>query len=52
VNPGVIPNPILTAAPTAPADPQETETPIQICMQQTGHGRLRCAAEILRGNAQ
>jgi serine/threonine protein kinase, bacterial len=51
VNPGVITNPILTAAPTAPPDPQETETPIEICMQETGHGRLRCAAEILRGNA-
>ncbi len=46
---GVIPNPVLTSAPAA-APPSEDESPVQICMQQTGHTRLRCAEEILRGN--
>jgi serine/threonine-protein kinase len=44
-----IPNPVLTTSPLAPP-PSEDESPVQICMAETGHGRLRCAAEILRGN--
>lgn len=51
INPGTIDNPVLTSQPSAPPDPADTESPIQVCMKQTGHGRLRCAKEILRGNA-
>ena len=45
----LIPNPVLTASPAAPP-PSEDESPVRICMAETGHGRLRCAEEILRGN--
>lgn len=48
-NQGVIPNPVLTTSPVVPP-PMEDESPVRICMQETGHTRLRCAAEILRGN--
>lgn len=47
---GVIPNPIMTSSPVA-APPSEDESPVRVCMQQTGHTRLRCAEEILNGNA-
>ncbi len=49
VNQGQIPNPVVTASP-AVAPPSEDESPVRICMQETGHSRLRCAADILRGN--
>ena len=45
----LIPNPVLTTSP-ATLPPMEDESPVRICMQETGHTRLRCAAEILRGN--
>jgi serine/threonine-protein kinase len=48
--PAEIPNPVLTTAPATPP-PFETESPVRICMEQTGHTRLRCAEDILRGNA-
>ncbi|WP_199256018.1 serine/threonine-protein kinase [Mycolicibacterium mengxianglii] len=48
-SPGEIDNPVLSTSPTS-APPVETESPVRICMAQTGHTRLRCAAEILRGN--
>ncbi|MBB3751868.1 serine/threonine-protein kinase [Mycolicibacterium sp. BK634] len=53
VHQDVIPNPVVTTSPTAPisAPPTETESPVRVCMQETGHTRLRCAEEILRGNA-
>jgi serine/threonine-protein kinase len=47
---GVIPNPVVTSSPTT-APPSEDESPVQICMQETGHTRARCTREILRGNA-
>lgn len=46
---GEIPNPVVTDSPVA-APPSEDESPVRICMQQTGHTRFRCAQEILRGN--
>ncbi|MGY4709249.1 serine/threonine-protein kinase [Mycolicibacterium sp. CBM1] len=49
VHQDLIPNPVLTSSPTAPP-PVENESPVRICMQETGHTRLRCAEEILRGN--
>jgi serine/threonine-protein kinase len=48
-SPAQIPNPVVTTSPAA-APPYETESPVRICMEQTGHSRLRCAADILRGN--
>lgn len=47
-----IPNPVVTSSPTSPiaAPLTETESPVRVCMQETGHTRLRCAEEILRGN--
>jgi serine/threonine-protein kinase len=48
-NQGTIPNPVVTTTP-ASAPPSEDESPVQICMQETGHTRLRCTREILRGN--
>jgi serine/threonine-protein kinase len=49
-SPAEIPNPVLSTTPTVPP-PYETESPVRICMEQTGHSRLRCAEDILRGNA-
>lgn len=49
VNQDQIPNPVVTSSP-AIAPPSEDESPVRICMQETGHSRLRCAADILRGN--
>ena len=43
---GVIPNPVVTSSPVA-APPSEDESPVRICMQQTGQTRLRCVQEIL-----
>lgn len=48
-SPAQIPNPVVTTSPAAPP-PFETESPVRICMDQTGHTRLRCAEDILRGN--
>ena len=44
-----IPNPVITSSPVT-APPSEDESPVRICMQETGHTRLRCAADILRAN--
>jgi serine/threonine-protein kinase len=49
VHQDVIPNPVVTSSPTT-APPTENESPVRVCMQETGHTRLRCAEEILRGN--
>lgn len=48
-SPAQIPNPVVTTSPAVPP-PFETESPVRICMEQTGHTRLRCAEDILRGN--
>jgi serine/threonine-protein kinase len=50
MTPGEIPNPVVTSSPTVPPPP-ENESPVRVCMQQTGHSRLRCADEVLRGTA-
>ena len=50
MTPGEIANPVVTTSPTAPL-PIENESPVRICMQQTGHSRLRCAEEVLHGTA-
>ncbi len=52
VHQDVIPNPVVTSSPASPvpAPAAGDESPVRICMQETGHTRLRCAEEILRGN--
>jgi serine/threonine-protein kinase len=50
LTPGQLANPVVTSSPLAPP-PMETESPVRICMQQTGHSRLRCADEVLHGTA-
>ena len=50
MTPGEIPNPVVTTSPDSPP-PYEEESPVRVCMQQTGHGRLRCTREVLRGTA-
>ncbi|WP_099020773.1 serine/threonine-protein kinase [Mycolicibacterium palauense] len=50
VSPGEIRNPVWTTPPGGPVAADD-ESPVRICMEQTGHSRLRCAEEILRGNA-
>ncbi|CAN5232554.1 serine/threonine protein kinase PknF [soil metagenome] len=50
MTPGEIANPVVTSSPIAPL-PIENESPVRICMQQTGHSRLRCAEEVLHGTA-
>jgi len=50
LTPGEIANPVVTTSPATPP-PSEDESPVRVCMAQTGHSRLRCAEEILRGNA-
>ena len=49
MSPGEIPNPVLSTSPVSPP-PYEEESPVQVCMQQTGHGRLRCMREVRRGD--
>ncbi len=50
LTPGEIVNPVVTSSPVAPL-PSENESPLRICMEQTGHSRLRCAEEVLHGTA-
>jgi serine/threonine-protein kinase len=50
MTPGEIANPVVTSSPLVPP-PSENESPVRVCMQQTGHSRLRCADEVLRGTA-
>lgn len=50
MTPGEIANPVVTSSPLVPPPPED-ESPVRICMQQTGHSRLRCADEVLRGTA-
>jgi serine/threonine protein kinase, bacterial len=50
MTPGQIVNPVVTSSPLV-APPPENESPVRVCMQQTGHSRLRCADEVLRGTA-
>jgi serine/threonine protein kinase, bacterial len=50
MTPGEIANPVVTTSPLVPP-PSENESPVRVCMQQTGHSRLRCADEVLRGTA-
>lgn len=43
---GEVPSPTVTIDPTDTPLPTEQETPVKVCMQQTGQSRLRCWEEI------
>ncbi len=47
---GDVPSPTVTVDPTETTLPVEQETPIRVCMQQTGQTRWRCREDIRRGN--
>lgn len=47
---GDIPSPTVTADPTEPALPVAEESPVRVCMQQTGMTRRECRESIRRGN--
>jgi serine/threonine-protein kinase len=50
LNPGDVPSPTVTTAPTEEPLPIEEESPVRVCMQQTGRTRLACREEIRRSN--
>ena len=50
LNPGDVPSPTVTTAPTEEPLPIEEESPVRVCMQQTGRTRLQCREEIRRSN--
>jgi serine/threonine-protein kinase len=41
-----------TLEPNETAPPSEQETPVRVCMEQTGQTRLQCLQEIRRGNGR
>jgi serine/threonine-protein kinase len=50
LNPGDVASPTVTTAPTEEPLPIEEESPVRVCMQQTGRTRLQCREEIRRSN--
>jgi serine/threonine-protein kinase len=49
--PGEISSPTVTPGPNDEVYPSETESPVLVCMEQTGQSRLDCHDDILQGNA-
>jgi hypothetical protein len=49
--PGEISSPTATAGPNDEVYPSETESPVLVCMEQTGQSRLDCHDDILQSNA-
>jgi serine/threonine-protein kinase len=49
--PGEISSPTVTAGPNDEVYPLETESPVLVCMEQTGQSRLNCHDDILQHNA-
>jgi serine/threonine protein kinase, bacterial len=49
---GNIPSPTVTTEPTDTPLPTEDESPIRMCMQQTGMNRLQCWEAIRRSNGR
>jgi serine/threonine-protein kinase len=49
---GTIPSPTVTTEPTDTPLPTEDESPIRVCMQQTGKTRLQCWESIRRSNGR
>jgi serine/threonine-protein kinase len=50
LTPGEVPSPTVTVDPTETPLPTEQETPLRVCMQQTGQTRRQCRMDILRSN--
>ena len=48
--PGEVSSPTMTAGPTDEVYPSETESPVLVCMEQTGQTRLDCHDDILQSN--
>ncbi len=48
--PGEISSPTLTAGPHDQVYPSETESPVLVCMEQTGQSRVSCHDDILQSN--
>ena len=49
--PGEISSPTVTPGPNDEVYPSETESPVLVCMEQTGQSRLDCHDDILQGNS-
>jgi serine/threonine-protein kinase len=49
--PGEISSPTVTPGPNDEVYPPETESPVLVCMEQTGQSRLDCHDDILQRNA-
>jgi serine/threonine-protein kinase len=47
---GDVASPTVTNEPTEAPLPREEETPIRVCMQQTGQTRRQCFLDIRRSN--
>ena len=47
---GDVPSPTVTTEPTEAPVPIEEESPVRVCMQQTGQTWLRCREDIRRSN--
>jgi serine/threonine-protein kinase len=50
LNPGDVPSPTVTTAPAEQPLPIAEESPVRVCMQQTGRTRIQCREEIRRSN--
>jgi serine/threonine-protein kinase len=50
LNPGDVPSPTVTVEPTDEPLPVEEESPVRVCMQQTGLTRRECRESIRRSN--
>jgi serine/threonine-protein kinase len=48
--PGEISSPTVTPGPTDAVYPSETESPVLVCMEQTGQSKLDCHDDILQSN--
>ena len=48
--PGEVSSPTVTAGPNDQVYPSETESPVLVCMEQTGQSRLDCHDDILQSN--
>ena len=49
--PGEISSPTATAGPNDEVYPSETESPVLVCMEQTGQSHVDCHDDILQGNS-
>jgi serine/threonine protein kinase, bacterial len=49
--PGTVSSPTMTPGPGEPVYPSETESPVLVCMEQTGQSKVDCHDDILQSNA-